>query len=459
MGWLDRLLRPFRREAPEATPEPPPTRAHEPPAAPAGAPAPAPAAAPKAARPAAPPPPPKVRPPRSSKARKARKAPPPPPGRRADVEVLTVEEAERRYRATLDAETRRAPEPPPPAPVAVASAPPPPPPIARPRPKERRSAPAAHYERLLSRVDALLAVPAAEAAHLATARRGLLADWERLGPPAADDRARLDAARDARLAALDERARAAGESLRAAYAANLALRLAVVDEARALAERDDLRDAGPAMGRLRAKLRAVGPVAAEDLARVDTAFAEAEARLAARRSAQRQERDEARARQLAALDRLVGQAESLVRASDPEAAAERAKALQLEWKGVRVPGPRAEGDERWTRFRSACDAVFARRAAARAEGAKAAIERLERIVTQVEAVAAGDGAVDPDEVVRRALADWKRAGRAPREAQDALWERLQRSFDALRSPAVALPAGEAAELQFRPFANLRSDGG
>jgi exonuclease SbcC len=466
MGFFERLLRPFRRApAPEPDPEPSPEQEFGVDFA-----EPAPTAAERArsvttadrrqaatpaapARPARPP-----RPARPSKARKARKAAAPAPAgpaRPAGVEVLPVEEAERRYRALLDAEGTRPPSPPPPR---EAEAPQAPPPTSAPRPaRERRRAPAALFERLLARADALLAVAAAEPAHLAAARRELAADWEWTGPPEDADAARLLEARDRRLSAFDERLRAAREERRAKEARHVAEREHLVAEARALAEAGDLRGAGPAMGQLRARLRAAGPVAPDAAARLDAAFAEAERGLAARRSAERAGRESERAERLEALDRLVAQAEALLRARDPEAAAERAKALQGEWKQVRVPGPRAGVDERWARFRAACDAVFSRRSEAREAGARAAVERLEQIVAEAEAAAAADDVpADVDERIRRWMADWKRAGRAPREAQDAQWERLQRAFDALRSPGVALPPEEP--LEFRPFASLAKVG-
>lgn len=459
MGWLDLLLRPFRSAPAAAPPAEDPERAFGLAATPAPAPAASPPprpAAPAAAAPK-PPKPPKARRETPKKARKAAAvAPAAPPA----AEVLTVEEAERRYRALLDAEAARAAAPPPAPDDAPAAPEPPPVPRAPRRPVDRRRAAAVEFERLLSRVDALLAVEAAAPAHLASARRGLARDWERLGPPDDDDAARLLSARDARLAALDDRLRAATAAEQAAQAAHLAAREAIVAEARALVERPDPKGVGPELGRLRARLRGAGAVSAEDARRLDAAFAEAEARFAARRDDRRQQQEAARAAALGALDRLVTQAEALARAADPEAAAERVKGLQAEWKGVKVPGPRTEADPRWTRFRAACDAVFARRTEARAASAAAAVARLEAIVAQVEALAAADDLPpDPDEVIRRTLQDWKRVGRAPREAQDALWARLQRGFDGLRAPAAALQGPAPEALQHRPFAALRPDDG
>ena len=452
MGLLDRLLRPFRRTpAPEPEPEPEPVPAPTPVAAKPPRPV-------KAPRPAPPPKAPKVKKERPQGSRKARKHQAP-PARQPDAEVLPVAEAERRYRALLDAQaTRPTPEAPPPVPVAEEQAPPPPtePRRTEPRPpRARRRAAAPEYERLVSRAEALLAVPTAEGAHLVAARRELVDSWARLGPPEDDDASRLLTARDTTLAALDERVAAAVAARRARWEENLAQRLAIVEEAKALAGADDLKGAGPAMGALRARLRAAGEVSKEQGAAVDAAFAEAEAQLKARQAALRDGRDAARAEQLEQLARLVTQAEALAKSRDPEVAAERVKALQTAWKEVRVPGPRGEADALWTRFRAACDAVFTRRTEARAANAKVATERLERIVLQAEALVASEAEGDPDTAIRALMTEWKRVGRAPREVQEALWERLRKAFDALRSPGPALPDdGAAPALQFRPFADL-----
>ncbi|MEQ1566914.1 MAG: DUF349 domain-containing protein [Myxococcota bacterium] len=232
-----------------------------------------------------------------------------------------------------------------------------------------------------------------------------------------------------------------------------ARRFAVVEEAKALAERDDLRGAGPAMGELRARLRAIGKVAGDHPAMV--AFGEAEGRLAARQQQSRADRDTARRDALERLEQLVKRAEVLAASADPEAASERVKALQASWKSIKVPGPRAEVDGVWTRFRAACDAVFAARATARTEAAAVAVGRMEAIVVRVEGLVETGFDGDVDDEIERILTAWKRAGRAPRDAQQALWERLQRGFDQLRSPPVELGEQDPSALQFRPFEQLR----
>jgi hypothetical protein len=477
MGWVDWLLRPFRARPAETEG-----------AAEQQAPAPAPQEAPEPKREEAKAEPrPKVKAKAKAKAegaegepRKKKKArkygttqPPTPPAPRA--EVLPIAEAERRAALATPAPIPPVAVPPaavPPVPAApgqaeaatAESAPAQAPRRADPALEEARRAEAAENRRrarlprfhaLLSRTDALLAVAEAEPRHLASARRELVEGWAELGSPPREALEELDAARDARLAMLDDRLRVASEATEAQQKELAAQRWAIVEEARALAEREDLKGAGPAMGELRARLRAVGKVGADDPA--VKAFGEAEVRLKQRQEQLRSDRDAARTEQLQKLEQLVQRAEALAASADPETAAERVKALQATWKTVRVPGPRAEVDAAWARFRAACDAVFAARTAAREVAGRAALERLEAIVLQVEATAENGPEGDPEDEIHRALTAWKKVGRAPREPQQALWERMQRAFDRIRSPQFDWDPQEAASLQFRPFAGLARD--
>jgi hypothetical protein len=489
MGWWDRWFGWARRapldveDEPEEAPAPPQAPASPAAAAPPRKEAPAPRRAepspqppaPAAAAPAARPP----KPAKPKKERAAAKAPAPKKAREvpataarkervtglvprpsARAEVLSVAEAERRY-----GELVREPEPPPvevapeAEPVQPVEVVPAAPAVDRPEDRARREAAAEsrraaavpRYEALLARADALLAVPGAELRHLRIARDELTEGWRRVGPAPAAEAEALQARRDACLARFQERIGVAEAALREISDRNLAERQAVVDEAKALAERADLRGAGPAMGELRSKLRACGPVRDEDHAMITAAFAEAEKRLRERQEQVRTDRDQARAEQIGRLEALVRAAESLATSREPPAAAERVKQLQAEWKTVRVPGERTEVDALWARFRAACDAVFARRAAFWAEASQVAINRLEAVVVEAETLA--EDGCDPDEVIPRLMAAWKKAGRAPREEQDARWERLQAAFGRMRAPQAIYDLGDSGPA-WRPFEAL-----
>lgn len=485
MGWVDWLLRPFRgqKAGSEAAQE-----------APAGAVSAraeadkAPARQPQAEKAAPTKPPSAAKPKRKArpkpeeggqkKAKKARKlekhrlADQASQGKPADkpkvAEILPVEEAERRYGAAVAPRPEIKAETEPREPLvetAAPSEPEPPPPLSPRDPAEearrtaaaenRRRARLPQFQALISRTEALLAVQGADPRHLVSARRSLVEGFRELGRPPAEEEAALTAAKERALGLLDERIAKAAEVERVVRESKLAEKWAVVEEARALAEREDLKGAGPAMGELRVKLRAVGNLGPDDP--TIAAFAAAEARLKERQEQIRSDRDSHRQKQLEALEQLVARAEALANSKDTEAAAERVKALQATWKTVRVPGPRTEPDAAWARFRAACDAVFAARSKAREESQKVTLERMEAIVAGLETIAKDGAQNDPEDDITRAMNAWKRAGRAPREAQQVLWERMQRAIAELRAP-VDLGDQGAPELHFRPFERLNRDG-
>jgi hypothetical protein len=452
MGWWDRIVGVFRGRAAEQ-------ELAEEPKASVVAPDPAPAPAlPRPQKVLKAPKPKKERAPKPAVEKRSKKQRRPAPVQaapeRPQAEVLSVEEAERRY----GAEVRRAAEPrrevvvQPPAPVIHEPAAPPmvvaPEP---PRRRERARAPAVAFRRLLSRADALLAVDGARLHDLEQARRELAEGWRRLGPPDEDGEP-LVAGRDERFSAFDARIAVLRVAEEAELAARRAAKQAVVERATALAE-GELKGAGPAMGALRQTLRGL-PSCGPDDAALQAAFAAAEARLSERLRAVKTEREGARAAALARLEQLVAQAEALSTLADAESAAQRAIGLQATWKAVKVPG--GAPDALWARFRAASDAVFAARSQARAASAASALAQLAAVVEEAEQLA-DEGVADADRAIDALLGRWKKAGRAPRDAQQPLWERLQAAFGRIRNPVVDVPDQDPATLSFRPFAGLQGD--
>ncbi|MCA9493104.1 MAG: hypothetical protein KC621_24405, partial [Myxococcales bacterium] len=71
-----------------------------------------------------------------------------------------------------------------------------------------------------------------------------------------------------------------------------------------------------------------------------------------------------------------------------------------------------------------------------------------------EQLAAEGDVLDPDREIDALMTAWKKAGRAPRDAQQALWERLAAAMEAMRSPSVDLSGQDDSALSFRPFEGL-----
>lgn len=166
--------------------------------------------------------------------------------------------------------------------------------------------------------------------------------------------------------------------------------------------------------------------------RFDAMLASVDQRLADAHSAEVQRREQ-----------LIAAAGALREAPDLRAAMTEAKALQERWRAdapsLRLP--RGEEQKLWRRFRAACDAVFARRDAQRAEQAAQREQHAQARVTLVDALAKALEAVDANQI-KRALAqfraDWEAAkavAAAPNDALEArsrqLQQQGQRRIDAL----------------------------
>ena len=140
---------------------------------------------------------------------------------------------------------------------------------------------------------------------------------------------------------------------------------------------------------------------------------------------------------IAAKEQLVEEAEQLSTSTEWKATSERLRVQMEEWKAIPPVGKELD-DALWGRFRAAREAFHTRRKAhfeerdAQWSSAKATKEAL---IARAEAIVTAD---PPDyrkagEQLRDVLAQWKAAGSAGRQQDDALWERLQ----ALQRPFYA----------------------
>jgi hypothetical protein len=152
-------------------------------------------------------------------------------------------------------------------------------------------------------------------------------------------------------------------------------------------------------------------------------------------------RSAARAEAVARKTALVEEAESLAAESTSwKAAGDRFKEILDEWKTIR--GVDRKTDEQlWRRFSKARDAFNRRRGAHFADldrqraSAKA---RKQELVTEAEELATSDDWGVTAGRYKELMVEWKAAGRAPKESDDALWQAFraaQDKFFARRSAA------------------------
>lgn len=149
------------------------------------------------------------------------------------------------------------------------------------------------------------------------------------------------------------------------------------------------------------------------------------------RAARKAERAQRAAESRVGKERIVSEAEWLAEGTDWRNGANRLRELLDEWKAL----PRldkASDDALWRRFSSARTTYTRRRKAhfteqqERRESARVVKERL---VAEAESLAGSDDWGPTAGRFRDLMRDWKAAGPAPRDVEDALWQRFRGAQD------------------------------
>jgi hypothetical protein len=152
---------------------------------------------------------------------------------------------------------------------------------------------------------------------------------------------------------------------------------------------------------------------------------------------------------------LVVEAENLA-AQDPAKAQWKQVTATLDdifarWQKHQAEGPRLpknEGNDLWKRFRAARSTIDGHRKAFFAEldsSHKDARAAKQALVEQAEALAAKGAEGIP--VYRNLLEEWKKAGRAGKKFDDALWAKFKEAGDALYSAKSEIDAKENEEFE------------
>ena len=180
-----------------------------------------------------------------------------------------------------------------------------------------------------------------------------------------------------------------------ARAANLVKKVALCEQAAALAESTNWIPTADRIKQLQAEWKTIGPVTRGQEKAIWERFRSACDRFFTRRHQDLAQRKSAWAENLAKKDALCVKAEALVESTDWDAAAAEIKRLQMEWKTI-GPVKKTRSEAIWQRFRGASDQFFARYAQ-RHDMAKA--ERVlarEAICDELELLAADSRASDAD---------------------------------------------------------------
>jgi hypothetical protein len=142
------------------------------------------------------------------------------------------------------------------------------------------------------------------------------------------------------------------------FAENKRRKLALCEAAEALAESNDWSSTSATLKGLQEQWKLTGFAGGDEDDALWARFRRGLDAFYARRSEVYAERDRAYGENLRQKEALVNEAESLL-VADVRTAIPRVKELQEAWKAI-GPVPRERADEVWTRFRAACDGVFAR---------------------------------------------------------------------------------------------------
>ena len=193
---------------------------------------------------------------------------------------------------------------------------------------------------------------------------------------------------------------------------------------------------------------AVGDLAALD-ARLAALIAAAEEKIGANAAA----REQARADAIAAKEKLAAEAEQIAESGTSwKVSGDRLRTIVEEWKLIKGIDRKTD-DVLWKRFAAARDAFGKRRGQHFAQldaergAARAAKDKL---IERAEELAQSSDWKETAAAMRDLMAEWKAAGRAGRDAEEALWTRFraaQDTFFARRSATFAERDAEQTENQ------------
>ena len=164
----------------------------------------------------------------------------------------------------------------------------------------------------------------------------------------------------------------------------------------------------------------------------------------------RQRKDDQRAAAIARKEVLAAEAEEIAASSTQwKAAGDRLRAILEEWKTIRGIDRKTD-DLLWKRFSRAREAFNRRRGShfAELDRNRASVKRVkEQLVERAEAMSGSTDWNETATAYRRLMDEWKAAGRAPRDADDALWKRFKAAQDTFFDARHAAAAERDAEFE------------
>jgi hypothetical protein len=193
----------------------------------------------------------------------------------------------------------------------------------------------------------------------------------------------------------------------------------------------------------------IGDIAALE-SRLDGLLAAADEKAAESAAA----RAQARADAIAAKEALVAEAEQIAESGTSwKASGDRLRAIVEDWRQIKGVDRKTD-DALWKRFAAARDAFGRRRGQhfAQLDAERSTVkEAKELLIKRAEELSTSTDWRETTAAMRELMVEWKAAGRAGREAEDALWARFRAAQDAF----FARRAETFAERDAEQLANQR----
>jgi hypothetical protein len=177
-------------------------------------------------------------------------------------------------------------------------------------------------------------------------------------------------------------------------AENLARKVALCEQAEALAGSTDWIQTADALKGLQAQWKTIGPVSRGREKAVWERFRSACDRFFTRRHDDLTQRKAAWSENLARKEALCERAEALAESADWDKTTAEVRHLQAEWKAI-GPVKKSKSEAIWQRFRGACDKFFGRYAQRHDTARAERVAAREAICTELESLAAAPEASDP----------------------------------------------------------------
>jgi hypothetical protein len=172
----------------------------------------------------------------------------------------------------------------------------------------------------------------------------------------------------------------------------------------------------------------IGDLAALD-ARLDAVLTAAEEKAGVATAA----REQARAEAVAAKETLVKEAETIAESGTSwKASGDRLRAIVDEWRQIKGIDRKTD-DALWKRFAAARDAFGRRRGQhfAQLDAERSTVKDVkERLIARAEELSTSSDWKETATAMRDLMTEWKAAGRAGRDVEDALWARFRAAQDA-----------------------------